>query len=284
MNIVYIHIGPTLPAHLKYSLEQTRKWYSGDVWLLMNRDAGIDFDPLALQYDVKGVFLEKFQRSELIERFEAISFLHEYGQFWDVTMRRLMYLEEFIKDFGLQEVIHIENDILIYSDPDQMECFPRKFAVNAISQKYAGYGYCMMRSWRDLKTVNRESLAIMSEGRTILEARYGEGMVNEMLIAGELVQNGIAMALPTLPSQGVKFLYDGSAWGQYVGGTTNDPPGWKEGDRYVGEYLRADLGVVKWCVDSKGRKFPSVYDKATGLLVPLANLHIHSKNLKDYMS
>jgi hypothetical protein len=283
MNLVYIHIGDTLPSHLQYSIEQARKWYDGEIYILFNEVIQNDIAVLLEKYECSGIFIERMY-SNLIDEFERISFLHEYGKFWDYTMRRLIVLSDFMKYLSNSEVVHIENDVLIYSDPRKLEWSPRGVAVNAISKKYAGYGYCMIRSWEDIYIANKRALKILREGKDVLEERYGEGMVNEMLIAGQMVKEGYIDALPTLPGPGVKYLYDGSAWGQYVGGTTNDPPGWMQRERYVGEALLDDKVSVEWGTDEKGRKYPYVVNNEDGSTTRLANLHIHSKNLKEYMS
>ncbi|HEY5235876.1 MAG TPA: hypothetical protein VIJ14_06845, partial [Rhabdochlamydiaceae bacterium] len=77
-------------------------------------------------------------------------------------------------------------------------------------------------------------------------------------------------------------IFDGAALGQYLGGTLakNNTPG----PGFINEtcIFNPSLLVHKWELDDRGRKVPFIIYKDKQYRVN--NLHIHSKNLKNFSS
>lgn len=51
--------------------------------------------------------------SEKVSMFQS-SFNYPSNDFWTLAAIRLIYLENFLKDYNLEDVYHFENDILLY--------------------------------------------------------------------------------------------------------------------------------------------------------------------------
>lgn len=287
MTIVLIHIGK-LPDYFWDCVEQIKRYHYGAVHAVVERE----YAERCLAAGVTTVVpMDTLIDSNPVKAFEQTSFFHEYGEFWDYTARRLFVLEELISRYHLSDVIHIENDVLIYGT--RLPRKYRKVAVNPVGPKYATYAYCYIPDLTAIHAMNTRFLEILSEGKEVLNARYGEGMVNEMLIAKQLLDEGVVDFLPTVPSgpgsdnfYGFhKAMYDGSAAGQYLGGIPSDPtPGRKEKNRYIGDQLiSGDIDIIMKEPEGWIRYRYPVMRTKEGKEHLLLNLHIHSKRLRDFM-
>lgn len=292
MNIILIHIGENLPSYFENCVKQIRKYFSGDIFAYIpNRNNehesliknnGLIHVPEYIDSIMPR--LQEFNRRSFMDR--------EYGTFWNFAFKRLFILEEIIKEYSLKDVIHIENDVLIYSDPSKLNfsSICKTVAINPVGPKYATYAYCYIPNYIAMHNVNNANLSILDEGNKILNERYGQGMVNEMLIARELVNKDIVDILPTTTEGPGSYnfkkfnsLFDGSAWGQYVGGIPSNPVGgWKEPERYVGDALIAGKYDIVWESNSSNSPEPFVKDITSGDYIKLHNLHIHSKQLEKW--
>jgi hypothetical protein len=122
--------------------------------------------------------------------------------------------------------------------------------------------------------------------------KYHMDMVNEMSLmkfygvekGDEYISN-----LPILPFgdysehfSEFNSIFDPATWGQFVGGTRVDGPGSKPQDHYIGVLLKNNPSwIVEW-KEEDGLNVP--YFNMNDVLFKINNLHIHSKNLKKYIS
>jgi len=159
-------------------------------------------------------------------------------------------------------------------------------------------GLMFIRRWSALEAMTTFFIDIINAyGLKPLLKRYDTDMVHEMsLMKMYELERGIEQLsyLPILPfgaqsDNYEKFnsVFDPASWGQYVGGTTNGVPGAKPSDHYIGRVLidNPDYDVV-WKKDDEGRNIPyfTYNDNYNDHEIKINNLHIHSKNLKLYMS
>lgn len=282
MNIVLVNLGE-LPSYFGTCVRQIRKYFDGSIYVCAEVSPGL-VSALGLTRVTSG-----YENGPRSSEYSRASFMKsKYGDFWDHTFKRLFILEDIINHYGLNDVIHIENDVLIYSNPNNIN-FPNYncVAVNPVGPKYATYAYCLIRRPHMLTELNTKNLERLALGHDHLLHSYGEGMVNEMLIAGDLLNSGATDILPTLPGgehpqasshfDTCQSLFDGSAWGQYVGGIPANPTaGWMEPKRWVGEALLANKYSISW-----HQREPYVVSQSQ--MIKLNNLHIHSKQLDKYV-
>lgn len=296
MNIILIHIGPNLPAYFWICLQQIRRYYKGKIIVCFD-DCSISQLKILQDNNVSYIRTDNYLNNIRLKEFnQAAHFLQE--DFWNFTFKRLFILEEIIREYDLKNVIHMENDILIYENPEDIDfSIYNKVAVNPVGPKYATYAYTYIPNYGAIKMMNDANLIALNEGKEVLAKRYDEGgWINEMLQARVLLRDGVIDALPTVTRgdgsehyEHFNSLFDGSAYGQYVGGTSDCIPGWKEKERYVGEELIANNIDIFWAVKTDNndhliRKEPYVVDKLdSNKLIKLNNLHIHSKQLEKYI-
>lgn len=291
MNIILIHIGNILPNYFYSCINQIRKYYNDNIYVIFNNNLK---DENINKYNLIHIPLEDFINIPRLQEFEFFSFIKDYGEFWNFAFKRLFILEEVIKQYNLSNILHMENDILIYHNPSEIKfniIYKDKIAVNLIGEKYATYAYCFIPHYDSLYQVNNENIKILKEGKGILLNRYKEGMVNEMLILHELFQKEIVDILPMLPegisSKNLEYfnlLFDGASFGQYIGGTHNcDNIGFFTSQHYAGELFKNKKYNIIWNTNLKGFKEPYLIRIQDNKYFKLANLHIHSKKLEQWI-
>ena len=260
MNIVLVHIGSKVPEYFWICVSQIRKFFNGPVYFYgesLHHEAAKYHNVIQMSFPCPRV-----------KDFEKVSFLGNYGKFWDYTFRRMFVIEDLMRSTGISNVIHIENDVMIYADPRTLGFSGSARLVSAcdIGPKYATYAYTHIPNLDAIRKLNDAHLRVLREGKRVLDLRYGEGMVNEMLIAKDLMNRGELAALPPLE-------FDGASAGQYLFGTQTDPPGWTGEHHHLGRMIRAGEASVSF---EDNRPFIT----AAGKRHRLNNLHIHSKRLE----
>ena len=217
------------------------------------------------------------------------------GGFWHHTSARFFVLYEFMARTGVKNVIHIENDVIIYYNCDKVlsvpllnkpdlyipfDSYERNIAsivyipsaiilaqilVHYNYEKNDMYNFCEIRQQTD----RIQQFPIFVEERALdLSTVDGERA---------FVSRGW--------SQFGGYIFDAAAIGQYVGGV--DPrncPGDTRG--FVNETCvikYADEGVVIWKTDGDDDVKRPFLQRNNQQIVPIFNLHIHSKALMLYV-
>jgi hypothetical protein len=290
---------PELPIYLEDNFKQIR---------LFNPDINIHFltdkvhkrNPLFKKYNVLAVNKDEFY-SDKISRFTLyFNYFRKprHYQFWVITSTRLMYIERYIKDCGLKNVYHFENDILLYRDiveinEQMMRLYPN-LAITVGGPDKCMTGFMFIKDNESLAVLTQYFLDKLREvGKRVLIKQYGMDMVNEMTLMRAFSKDhpDKLQFLPILPFgeysnnySSFNSIFDPASWGQFVGGNAQEMmPGLKPKDHYIGQLLEEhpDYDVV-WHKDELDRNIP--YFKYDGQEVRINNLHIHCKNLAKYLS
>jgi len=296
--VVMIHIGALrIPDHFWSAAYQVRKYYSGPLYFILHpRERN---DPELLRFPKKNmsVFNSAFiDGNPRMKEFEAVNCLGE--KFWTWTCTRLIYLEEFMRTLSIENVVHIENDVLIYESPmahlsNFKKHFTDKVAINPIGEKYSSFAYGYVDNWQAMNFMNNEIMKLLSRGYDALNQEIGEGMVNEMMLLKIIMDTypDQVSFLPVLPegplSKGIEdfeMIFDCASWGQYIGGLPGgEQKGWTGNHHYVGR----EIAAGKYDIFGPGHEvFPAIRarygDSKFGELIRINNLHIHSKQLSLY--
>lgn len=275
MNIVLVHLGGSVPPYFWTCVDQIRRYFDGKLWVYC--DAGLDRQ-MCIKYDVLIFDPIAISNSPRIREFSEVSFIRHYGAFWEYAFKRMFVLEEMIRAAQMTNVIHIENDVLIYSDPSSLT-FPDRMCANKIGPKFATYAYTWIPNYDAIKSVNDGNLRMLSLGGYALTKRYGENMVNEMLIARDLMEQGILGELPCLPP--AKDVFDPAAYGQWCFGTpATQKPGWAEHRHDIGHEILEGNIDVNWNKNEKGFNEPYVVSGSGEVLSKIHSMHMHCKNLE----
>jgi len=261
-QIILVHLGDALPVYIDDCIAQVVRFGN---------------QPLLIA-DAKHQIAERPIIGEATTAFDSIghSILKEH--FWVSAFRRLFILEDFMKAHSLTNIVHIENDVLLYHDPRKLDfsLFGDCCAATILGQDYMTFAYFWIPNVEALHRVNAAALQVLKNvaaGKTKLR----DETTNEMLVARKLYTSGQLKTFPILPGDQYTdyfgMVFDPASYGQYLGGTRSDPPGYTGSHHYIGDAIqRGDLLAPKM---SNGRPFIGH--------TPIANLHVHCKDLRRFM-
>jgi len=118
-SIVFVHIGKEIPSYLKESVEQARLFNPhADIYVIGGHKMIKKFFRKYDKTNLHLVYLENLSKLPTHQNFLQKFSLHKiYNQkLWKVSLERFFYLSSFLKEKNLQDVFHLENDVMLYSD------------------------------------------------------------------------------------------------------------------------------------------------------------------------
>jgi len=289
------HSGKELPVFLEDCFKQFRR-FNPTMNIYFLTDHQYLGDPVFSRYEVD-VRNKDDDYSNDIKHFEV---LYGRGQndFWTITTTRLFYISNFLNKEGLLDMIHLENDVLIYEDLSKYEhTFQRLYkdlAITVGGPDKCMTGFLFIKHPQALSHMVNFFMTLLKTSRLKdIRQRYNTDMVNEMTLMRAYSKDwpDKMKFLPILPfgEFSVNYdqfnsIFDPASWGQFVGGTTDGIPGAKPDDHYIGQLLteHPEYDVI-W---KQGIPYFRYVDKywTNGTDIRINNLHIHSKNLNKYMS
>jgi hypothetical protein len=296
--IVFVHLGSHLPHYQHESLSQARLFNpKSDIYLLANESALQE-----LQNDsIIPIPCESLTKSEAHQKYLKET---QTTGFWRVVVERFFYLEEFLRQYQLSSVFHLENDVMLYRDLSSLVPPFQKHYPNQIGATFDNDQRCIP-GFMYIDTV--EPLTRYVEF-VASRAAYGE---NDMALFGHFRSfsykkwiDHLPIVLPTYadsyplqtfegktvktPSDyfnhfdSFHSLFDAAAFGQYIGGL--DPIHHHNEPGFINEscIFNPARFQIHWAQDEQERWIP--FATFRGETIRLNNLHIHSKNLNNFSS
>jgi hypothetical protein len=277
---IFVHLGAHFPEYCRDSIEQVRLW-NPDAQILFIAE-GCHVGKVPCEF----IDLESIPISAKRAHFLKTTLLDTTFRdgFWKFTTERLFVLEDVMSFMGINECIHLENDIMIYFNLNEIldllrRTVRKKFAATYLGNKQLTYATLYIG---DLNSFSQLTTYLVSEKSTENEMTVGYTFYSE--------NPEYCAFLPTYPLEGLgedifKGVWDAAAYGQYIGGI--DPrngQGVEGGPGFVNQYcaFRSDEFTYSWLHNKDGLKYPMI-SKAR-LSWPLYSLHIHSKELAKYRS
>lgn len=288
-SILFCHIGEQWPQHMSCCVEHTRKFFSGTIYIITNRKDQLNIDNKNI------IYLDESElRCNNRRIFSENNFLRDYGlnDFWSVSFERLILIEAFLEKYKIDELIHLENDVLIYHDPDSIDFkkgLSESVAFNPLGDHYCTAAYVYINGHDAMLKTTNALINLLKKGKTELLPLFpGESMINEMILLSYLLKQGVIKYLP-INVQGkysdnffeYNMLFDPASWGQYIDGT---PVGHNSGvlfdHHWIGAEMKNKKFEIQWGIDSLGRKIPLLRYLDTSYKI--GSLHIHSKRLNKF--
>lgn len=320
-TVVFAHLGPEIPAYAAVAIRQAARFGATTIHLAAER-AALQRFALPPGLPVVPVALEGIGIPPLHREFRAICpFNRSFrGGFWTFTTERFFFLAALVEQLGLENVIHLENDVMLYTDANTL--------TGKLAALYDGVALPFDNDVRAIPGIVfvRRPASLVALCETIVASlrRNPDPHQNDMMLLaaarGAIGPAGLD-ALPILPrsytgpwrSQAghttadaslftrhqaeLGCIFDAAAIGQYLGGP--DP---RNGRRwfhvykkmpsldalprpgFVNESALFDVSsfTYAWTTDAEGRKIPLM--RRGDETVPIANLHIHCKNLAAFAS
>jgi hypothetical protein len=213
---------------------------------------------------------------------------HFRGGFWALTSARFFYLYEFMRCRDIKNVIHLENDVLIYRNVDMLNDLVDKTKIylpfDTFKRNIASIMY--IPDSNIFKTVLDKYDFSKNDMENFSIIQYQTGLIENFPI---FISNPGCSQEYNFVTRGYdrfQIIFDAAAMGQYLGGV--DPrniPGDTTG--FVNEtcIIKYDQYKFIWHnINNIKRPFIVVKD-ATGFdcNYPIFNLHIHSKALYKFI-
>ena len=290
LTFIYVHIDPTkllfskellqsnytfseLPSYANISLAQTKK--------LTKKE------PIVVTND----YINKYFQDEIREFYELCkkgmpSFYKD--TFWLTTIIRLYVVYLYCSKNNINNFIHLEYDNLIYSDFKNLLNLKPNVYFTKVGELYSSAGFVYCNNLQCYVNFIDKLKQLLIKGEDTIKQFSPETFLSEMLLINLIGKhtNNIIDYLPSLPFEPandnfntLNTLYDGASYGQYLGGTNNGAAaGWTGNHHFIGcEIQRQKINVYF----DNNDKVP--YIRYLDSVIPIANLHIHSKRLNEFI-
>lgn len=274
--IILYHTTTPIPQHLIDCVEKIRQLSNIDIHLLTDKD---------ISPNVKNIYVKNIKNYDSLNWLNELDYFNNdlsYGYLWKSSCFRMFYIKKYIEDLNLQNILHFDNDVLLFEVPEKiielMTKYINKYAITAHNQDEVVMGMSFIKNVESmlplLDFIQRE----LYRGFAYLHSTYN-GYPNEMQL---ISRSNIYDNLPILPGfisseryskyfQEFNSVFDPSSYGQYLGGTFSEKkPGWFGRHQEIGKHLSEDK--IKVIMEDK-----NPYLVCQDQKIKINNLHIHSK-------
>lgn len=295
-SIVFVHIGEAIPDHVRYAIDQAKLFNPrSSIYLLANSKA---IENLAAKGQVPATVIacETIPFSQEHEKYVKKTLWRQ--PFWRYTSERFLYLYDFVKHYRLENVFHLENDVMLYADVDNL--------LPSLLDAYQGIAATFDNDERCIPGFvfipNESSLKALAQ----CFVDTAKKRLNDMQVLAVLKNTqgpSVIDHLPIVPKEYASFfqlksafkhiakepgkyfqhvdaldsVFDAAALGQYLGGIDVKDAHLSVG--FINESCVFDPSKMRyeWKEDEFGRRIP--YMIFQGKKTRINNLHIHSKRL-----
>ena len=282
MNYLFFYLGE-LPDYFYESIKIV-KYIDSDASIYICNDT---------ENSIENTYVLDINTSEyLIEKKETILNLFENTSFannplWYTSILRVYGLKALQDTFSLNRFVHFDSDVIIYKPFDmlnELHVFnEQKINITKNDRKdlVFGYSYFPNNKLIDRLCKNFDSILENYDELKKVHARGGE--ISEMRMLGIVDENdkNLFSYLPVLPYDNDDIVFDPAGYGQYLNGPHKNRGNyifkrrWVSTNHLVGGELKSKRIQLSW---KNGEPVVRYNYKQ----IPLANLHVHSKNLKKF--
>ena len=278
MRIVNTFISETadIPDYTEISLRQARK---------LNPDSIIDFISLRPADYFDELYINWIDQqtidSDLLNEFRSVCWFDRHDTpnttypspvgFWQKTAERIYYLQEYISRLDLKNVIHFENDVLIYDDLDVISTNNQMMAIPMSANK-STFAFSYIPDPKTITSLCTYFNWLLSHYGEAKLTSYMRDHISEMSMLNLAMSEKLVQPFPTLPTQDQSLVFDPGSYGQFLGGTNNGhDSGFTDPEHFIGKLIAENKLEVRF------EGVPYVND------TKIFNLHIHSKNLQRFV-
>ena len=276
MKVVLVSLG-IFQDYLLNNIKQLKLQGNNDIVLITeklffkNIDENLNIQLIDVN-ELNSEYLEQFQNNLQLDR------SYRNG-FWHHCSMRFVYIYEYMKKNNITDVIHIENDIMIYENLDNIKDIFDKdkiyLSFDNIDRVIPSIMY--INNYSNLKII-LDNYDIKSNDMVNLGKYYNSPLVEPFpIISIDNDENYFNKNFKYFNS-----IFDGAAMGQYLGGIDklNDP---NNTIGFINETCIIKYNNYKfhW---KKINELWNPYLEINNNLIKINNLHIHSKALEKFLS
>lgn len=302
-SIILIHIGPEIPSYLFTNIEQIRLFNpNSPIFIVGNKEALARYETTE---NVSFIYCEELEKTKEHLNFCRLqNFDKSFDNFWILTSERLFYLHETIKKMKLKNVFHLENDVMLYVDLEELlpilkQNYREMIAATFDSDFRAILGIMFISSEEPIQKLTQFMEEKARESKNDMEIlpefkkTYPNApikplpIINPSYVKKYGLRNQLQQIAKNPSSYYTHFsefqsIFDAAAIGQYLGGISPRNGGGSIG--FINETCLFDPSKLTfvWKSDDKNRFVPYVCFENEEFRIN--NLHIHSKNLEIFKS
>ena len=298
-SIVFIHIGTSFPEHVTHSISQARLFNKECPIYLIAYGSTLakEFSKFA-EFSVTPVPCESLQLSEHHLKFRNCK-SHNFtaNGFWVYTSERFFYLDDFVRQYNLSDVFHLENDVMLYTDlSDHLSSF-QKYYKGMIGATFEndtrcvpGFVYisnskplghlvdsfpdCVLPDTSEMATIAKfkdSNLNVYIDYLPVVPSQY----IDDHKL--ELSKVSKEFKLYSNHFEDFASVFDAAAFGVYLGGWDSyaHPETGEPGQISPHSNFNASYFDITWKIDGEGRRIPFITYK--GKQTRINNLHITNK-------
>lgn len=273
----YIFINIRNLLHLKHE----------HIYVIINKKYKERFDEFKEKQQIHLIFVEDLKEDFNFYDKTPLDKTFRNG-FWALTTLRLFYIHAFMKKYNVKNVLHLENDVLLYYncdvllslfDDDKIYLPFDRYYRNIISILYIP-NYNILEFLLQHYNISLIDMSSMAH----LKMKFPNLIVN-LPICVPLNHFNNEQKFVSLNYHHFQFIFDGVALGQYLGGI--DPRNTDEQTTvgFVNETccIHYDKFIFVWrqFENNYKRPFLKINDNDE---IPIFNLHIHSKHLENFVN
>ncbi len=303
-SLLLTHVGSRdIPVYASDCVEQVRLFSDIPIYFICNRKKEAD---KRLSDVCNMIYVEDLPVTKLHLAFfkKLSSHRVRFDNFFQAALERFFVLYDAVTYLGLSDVVHMENDILVYEDLSVI--------LNMLKDKYSHVTVPRMNENDCMASLMYIPDAVSLKGflEYVLDHVYEEGRNDMNLLAGYMSAEGLEPLPVTFKAyvsdhglenkKGEKApagreedyyrysdefggIFDAAAIGQFVGGTDRKPGGVADNRGFINQasYVDPSLLDIEWKKTDKGYvPFVRSRDKEYRIF----DLHIHCKELFKYRS
>lgn len=273
INYVHCHIGEVPP----YLLDSFESIYSVDpdarLILVTDQDIEISGIEILKANDIASEQTKKTTQMNL--------FSNDPNQLWRTSIFRVFLVRDAMKHLNLDFCYHFDSDVLMFQSSKLFSHLIDDF--DGLNITYHNdievvFGFSRFGDISKIDEICNILHEIVFDPAKQDEYSFS-GMPNEMrLLCGIMKKHpDLIKTINILPNE-TEIIFDPSSYGQYFGGThQGHPPGFAHDSHIIGREILSG-NIVPVMQDKKP------YVKQGDKLYPIVNLHIHSKNTKQFIS
>jgi len=306
-NIVYVHIGDTIPNFLQDSIKQSRLFNPGaKIFVIANEKPLEKFSARFNDPNLQFVTCESLQPSSYHKIFDK---KHRYDMrwpqnFWRYATERFFYIDELLDKYKLSNVFHLESDNMLYVNlGDLLTIFEKNYqSIGATfdNDKRCIAGFIYVRDYQGIHRFveyvseqaknNKNDMELLASYKRKSPSEFIDYL--PIIFPDYLVYHKLKSQMGHHSKEPKHFanhfdqfnsIFDAAALGQFLGG--NDPIH-KEAAKngFINErcLFNPSLLCFTWEKDSEGRRIPYIIYRKKKYRIN--NLHIHSKRLHEFTS
>ena len=280
MAIVLYHTDTKIPKHLIDCVSKIRQYSKIPIYLIT--DSNLELD------NVEIIPISRYNKFNWLKNLNYFNGNDDLSKMWRTSCFRLFYLQEFLKDKELKNVLHFDNDVLVYENPEKiieiMNEIYDGFSITAHNSDEVVMGMSYIKNSNCLDDLIKFIESELNLDSNYLSNKYG-GYPSEMRLISAYKNIKTIPILPDTLSEirynnyykKFKSVFDPSSYGQYISGTFSDKkPGWFGIHQEIGKFIaNNEIEVI-----FEDRK-PYLITKEEK--IKINNLHIHSKQTEKYL-